>query len=274
MLRQTMARRPISTLALVASTLLTASCGGDSPDNAVEDDGGVGPPASLSDRLADGDVLLGVFSGPMTPEQGAAIVTERDADFVLYSMESGPFDLAAMNAYMEGMRMGASGQGASPQPVLLRVPAIHTDREGAATRLPEALATDIAGIVFPHVTTALEAAESVALMGAPWPLGDAGLNVLIVEDREGVSNVREIMATPGLSVVFAGPGDLRQAYDGDMAAVENAIQAVLSACLEFEVACGVTAGVDDIATRLDQGFRVIIVTDSAALPVGRAHVRP
>ena len=79
------------------------------------------------------------------------------------------------------------------------------------------------------------------------------------------------MATPGLSVVFAGPGDLRRAYEGDMEAVENAIQAVLSACLEFEVPCGVTAGVDDIGMRLDQGFRVIIVTQEEALAAGRRH---
>lgn len=274
MLSQTMARRPVSTLALVASTLLLTSCGPESPDAAGGGAGELGPMAPLTDRLAEGHALFGIFSGPMTPEQGAAIVAERGADFVLYSMESGPFDVGAMSAYMEGMRRGASEQGVSPQPVLLRVPAIHADPEGAALRVPEALATDIDGLVFPHVTTASEAAESVALMGTPWPLGDAGLDVLIVEDREGVSNVREIMATPGLSVVFAGPGDLRQAYDGDMEAVENAIQAVLSACLEFDVACGVTAGVEDITTRLDQGFRVIIVTEAAALSVGRAHVRP
>ena len=49
----------------------------------------------------------------------------------------------------------------------------------------------------------------------------------------------------------------------------EAIQTVLAACKEYHVACGVTAGVDDIAARLEQGFRVIIVTDPAALEVGR-----
>lgn len=274
MLRQTTRRRPAPPLALVASALLVASCGGESPDNDALDVPEPRPLLSLAENLADGGVLFGVFSGPMTPAQGADIVLEGNADFVLYSMESGPFDLGAMTAYMEGMRTGATQHGVSPQPVLLRVPAIHADPDGATTRVAEALATDIAGIVFPHVTTAQEAAESVTLMGTPWPLGDSGLDVLIVEDREGVSNVSEIMATPGLSVVFAGPGDLRQAYDGDMEAVENAIQAVLSACLDFEVACGVTAGSDDIAARLEQGFRVIIVTEPEALLVGRSHLRP
>jgi 4-hydroxy-2-oxoheptanedioate aldolase len=100
---------------------------------------------------------------------------------------------------------------------------------------------------------------------------DAGghlLDVIIIEDPEGILNVRDIVATPGLSVVFAGPGDLRRAYEGDMVAVEASIQAVLAACKEFDVACGVTAGAADIAERLRQGFRVIIVTEPEALAVG------
>lgn len=271
MLELTTLRPPTSTVLLLSAAVLAASCGGDAPDDVASEDTGPVTPMSLDERLGDGGVLLGIFSGPMTPEQGAEIVAVRDADFVLYSMESGPFDLATMSAYIEGMRAGATASGVSAQPVLLRVPAIHSDPEGAGARVSDALGTDIGGIVFPHVTTAEEAARSVALMGEPWPLGGAGLNVLIVEDREGVSNVREIMATPGLSIVFAGPGDLSRAYDGDMEAVENAIQTVLSACLEFDVACGVTAGADDIVERLDQGFRVIIVTEVEALAVGRAH---
>ncbi len=72
-----------------------------------------------------------------------------------------------------------------------------------------------------------------------------------------------------MSAISPGPGDLRRVYDGDMEKVEAAIQIVLAACLEFDVPCGITAGVDDIAERLDQGFRVIIVTQPEALAVGR-----
>lgn len=79
------------------------------------------------------------------------------------------------------------------------------------------------------------------------------------------------MRTPGVSVVIPGPGDLRRAYEGDMEAVEAAIQTVLAECLAADVACGITAGPDDIGERLDQGFRLIIVTSPEALTVGRAH---
>jgi 2-keto-3-deoxy-L-rhamnonate aldolase RhmA len=273
--------RPLSTvrtptfLSTLAATVLLAACGGDAPpaDDAGGDPADTAPAVtqSLSELLGAGQSIFGTFSGPQTPEQGRAIVANRDADFILYSLESGPFDIPAMSAYLAAMDAEAAATGMSAQPVWLRVPPIHADEEAAPGYAADALAAGVDGIVFPHVTTAAEAATSVTLMGEPWPLGDAGLNVLIVEDREGVSNVREIMATPGLSVVFAGPGDLRRAYEGDMEAVENAIQAVLAACLEFDVACGVTAGVDDIGTRLDQGFRVIIVTQEEALAVGRSH---
>ncbi len=130
----------------------------------------------------------------------------------------------------------------------------------------------MAGVVFPHVESAEDATAAVSAMGGDsWP-GDAEgalVNMLIVEDRAAVERVDEIVATPGVSVVFAGPGDLRRAYDGDMAAVEDAIQAVAAACEDHDVPCGITAGPDDIADRIAQGFRVFIVSDPAAVTAGR-----
>ena len=117
-----------------------------------------------------------------------------------------------------------------------------------------------------------EAALAVSFMGdGNWPGNGAGrvANVLLIEDQVGIRNAREIVSTPGVSVVIPGPGDLRRAYDRDMEAVENAIQTVLAACKEYDVACGITAGPGDIAERLEQGFRLIIVTNPDALAVGR-----
>ena len=116
-----------------------------------------------------------------------------------------------------------------------------------------------------------EAAVAVGSIGADlWPANATGgvVNILIIEDQVGIANAREIVGTPGVNVAIPGPGDLRRAYEGDMEAVENAIQTVLAACKEFDVACGITAGVDDIGERLEQGFRLIIVTQPEALAVG------
>ena len=228
-------------------------------------------PAPLVQLLADGQVLFGIFPGPSTREQGALMGQNRDLDFVFYSLESGPFDIMSTKVYMEGIVEGSGTE--TPHPLVLRVPPIRNGAEQAAANVAEALDAGVAAIVFPHVESAEDAAIAVSVMGADlWPGNPDGtlLSILIVEDRSGVERVDEIVSTPGVSIVFAGPGDLRRAYEGDMEAVEEAIQAVLAACQRHDVPCGITAGADDIADRIAQGFRVFIVSDAAAVPVGRA----
>ena len=81
---------------------------------------------------------------------------------------------------------------------------------------------------------------------------------------------REISRDPANGVVRPANSVERkiQVYRHVGTAVENAIQTVLSACLDLDVPCGITAGVADIAERLEQGFRFIIVTEAEALGVG------
>ena len=254
--------------------LMTAFGGAEEVDRSADAEPEIAMQADRSDLaelLRTGQPVFGVFSGPKTREQGAMIAAETDADFILYSMESGPFDVAGMKSYLEGMKEGAGDDALYRLPVVLRVPPIE-DEAAVRAQLDEALPTGIGGIVFPHVARPDQAATSSELLPGAWPQDPMGdqVNILIVEDHEGIENVREIMATPGLSVVFAGPGDLRRAYEGDMEQVETAIQAVLAACKEFDVVCGVTAGVDDIGERLEQGFGMIIVTEPEAVAVGMA----
>lgn len=227
--------------------------------------------APLIERLASGDAVFGIFSGDKTPEQGRTMGQNRGLDFVFYSLEQGPFDIPTLQAYMEGVSEGSGAE--TPHPFALRIPPIRDDPGAAVGRVKEAVAAGVSAVVFPHVVSAADAAVAVSAMGPGlWPGNPAGglLGMLIVEDREGVEHVSEIVKTPGVSVVFAGPGDLRRAYEGDLDAVENAIQTVLAACEEQGVPCGITAGADDIAHRIEQGFRVFIVTEGEAVPVGRA----
>ena len=102
-----------------------------------------------------------------------------------------------------------------------------------------------------------------------WPSNPNGelINMLLIENQEGIANAREIVRTPGVSIAVPGPGDLSQAYNRDMEAVEKAIQTVLAACKEFNVACGITANTADIERRLSEGFRVIIA-DAEANRIG------
>jgi len=228
---------------------------------------------SLADLLDKGLPVFGIFSGDKTPEQGSRVTHQRHADFVLYSMESGPFDIDAMQAYMKGMRDASGGSGALP--LVLRIPPIREGLESTDQKVQQALESRVAGIVFPHLESADEASFSVEVMGAAgWPRNPEGssVNIIIVEDRAGVANAPAIAATAGLGIMFAGPGDLRRAYEGDDKAIEEAIQTILAACREADVVCGITAGSHDIEERLRQGFRAIIVTErdpTETLAIGR-----
>jgi 4-hydroxy-2-oxoheptanedioate aldolase len=117
-----------------------------------------------------------------------------------------------------------------------------------------------------------------------WPLNPRGelVNWTIVESREGLENIREIAAVEGIGVLFPGAGTLRGVFsstgpDGqrvfDEQGWESAIQQVLAACKEFDVACGYPATANDIEMRMDQGFSVFIMgwgePGFAAIDIGR-----
>ena len=228
------------------------------------------PTGRMAELLADGQAVFGIFSRHKTPEEGAELVANREPDFIFYSMETGPFDIPQMQAFMKGMFDNAGTE--DTHPTALRIPPIRDGRDEAHERVAMGIEAGVDSIVFPHVETAEEAALAVEMMGDNgWPANPHGklVNVLLIEDQVGVRNAREIVNTPGVSVVIPGPGDLSRAYNRDREATEKAIQTVLAACLEFDVPCGITAGVDDIAERLEQGFKMIIVTQADALSVGR-----
>jgi 4-hydroxy-2-oxoheptanedioate aldolase len=103
-----------------------------------------------------------------------------------------------------------------------------------------------------------------------WPLNPQGelVSWVIVESREGLANLREIAAVPGIGVLFPGAGTLRGVFTTtnaagervlDTEAWENTIQQVLAACKEFDIACGYPANADDIEMRMAQGFSVFIM---------------
>lgn len=104
-----------------------------------------------------------------------------------------------------------------------------------------------------------------------WPLDPGGelINWTIVESHAGLDNVREIAAVEGIGVLWPGAGTLRGLFsttgpDGrrvlDEKAWEAAIQKVLDACKEFDVACGYPANANDIEMRLGQGFTVFVMS--------------
>jgi 2-keto-3-deoxy-L-rhamnonate aldolase RhmA len=178
----------------------------------------------MASLLADDQAVFGIFSQQKTPEEGAELVANREPDFIFYSMETGPFDIPRMQAFMEGMLDNAGPEGTHA--TALRIPPIRDGHDEARERVALGIESGVDSIVFPHVETAEEAMLAVQMMGNNgWPSNEQGklVNVLLIEDQVGVANAREIVNTPGVSVVIPGPGDLSRAYGRDQEATENAI---------------------------------------------------
>jgi 4-hydroxy-2-oxoheptanedioate aldolase len=120
-----------------------------------------------------------------------------------------------------------------------------------------------------------------------WPINPNGELIVwaIVESRTGLEKVREIAATPGVGVLWAGAGTLGGVFtpqnpDGtrgtrDEAGFNAAIASILAACKEFNVPCGYPASNPaDIERLMAQGWSVFVMQSRnengfAAIEAGR-----
>ncbi len=94
------------------------------------------------------------------------------------------------------------------------------------------------------------------------------LCIPMIETREALANVDEIVGTPGVDAVFIGPSDLSvslglpPSYDHDAAEFVAAVASVGAACKRHGVVPGVFGGNATVAKkRIGQGFRLIEVAD-------------
>jgi 4-hydroxy-2-oxoheptanedioate aldolase len=96
-----------------------------------------------------------------------------------------------------------------------------------------------------------------------WPLNPEGdlLAVIMIESVEGLENLDQIAAVPGVGALFLGAGsDLSRSMGVPPSSpeVEGAFQQILKACKAHKVACGITAGnTNDIVRRVKDGWNII-----------------
>ncbi len=232
---------------------------------------------------------------------------ERAADIMAYDHSDYVFDGSMERGVEAGLpdfialrdALHDAGATAATHPFVVKMSKIE-DADQARRDVAAQLDAGASGIMFVEVETAeearigLEAMRYVANGGtrpdgvgdAPeywgveadeyrakadlWPLNPQGdlIAWVIVESHEGLANVREIAAVPGIGVLWPGAGTLRGLFsttgaDGqrvlDEEAWENSIQQVLSACKEFDVPCGYPANASDIEMRMEQGFSVFVM---------------
>jgi 2-keto-3-deoxy-L-rhamnonate aldolase RhmA len=87
-----------------------------------------------------------------------------------------------------------------------------------------------------------------------------------IEHIEGVRNVREILAVPGVDISFIGPNDLSRSLGCRIGAPEHeeAIQEVLHASLDAGTPTGIHCwSASEADKRIDQGFRFIAIKSDA-----------
>ncbi|MBT8402310.1 MAG: hypothetical protein KJP18_00550 [Gemmatimonadetes bacterium] len=235
-----------------------------------------------------------------TPEERAAeTMAYGMSDYVFDGSMEGGFDAALPTFVAFKDAMQAAGANASSHPFVVKMAKLESEEQGIR-EVGMQLDAGVSGIMFVEVESAEEARWGLDAMryaasggtrpdgvgSAPaywglseaeyrekadlWPLNREGelISWVIVESHEGLDNVREIAAVPGIGVLWPGAGTLRGLFSTvdengervlDEEGWENAIQTVLAACKEFDVACGYPANALDIQMRMDQGFSVFVM---------------
>jgi 2-dehydro-3-deoxyglucarate aldolase/4-hydroxy-2-oxoheptanedioate aldolase len=234
---------------------------------------------SFKERVRDGDVTLGTFLN-----LGSALVAEVCAlsgfDWLLVDLEHGA-----------GGEEGLVGQllagAAHNVPVLVRVESAERIRVGHALDL------GVAGVMYPRLNTPDELSTAISHLWYP-PRGDRGvasynrarrfggdtrsiddvndelLCVVQIETSLALSNVKEFAATPGVDVLFVGPGDLSTALGcpGQLHSEVylEALDHVVATARDAHVGAGILVGdVDDVQAHLDRGFSFVAVASDSAL---------
>jgi 4-hydroxy-2-oxoheptanedioate aldolase len=103
------------------------------------------------------------------------------------------------------------------------------------------------------------------------------VTMAMIETREALDNLDDILGVKGLDAVFVGPSDLGQSLgfgpgpDREEPEVVEAIDGVLSAASERGLPAGIFTGSPEYASRMvEKGFRFVNVSTDAELMAGAA----
>lgn len=239
-------------------------------------------------RLAAGETLYGTFLG-----LGSALAAEACA-------------LAGFDWLLTDLEHGGGGEGALPGQLLAadahRVPMLVRVESGDRIRAGRVLDLGAAGVMFPRLESAEQAARAQEHVRYP-PLGDRGVAtynrahgfglltdtletandriacIIQIENRRAVEQIDEIAAVPGIDVLFIGPRDLSHDLgvpgEFESTAYRDALKRVRAAADAAGIACGILASDAEAGRRYaDEGFRFVGVGSDATLlsQAGRAIV--
>ncbi len=217
----------------------------------------------------------------------AEIMAAQGYDSVSIDIQHGALDYSSVLPMLQAMR----GSGVVP---MARVPW----REPGI--IMKALDAGALGIICPMVNNASEASEFVSYMRYP-PLGQRSfgptraaiayggygveangevLALAMIETKDGVKNLEEIAATPGLDGIYVGPADLTlgtqdgrlpPGFDREEEVMVSLIKRIQSVCKENGIKACLHCGTPEYAARaISWGYDLTTVSGDTRLLAGAA----
>lgn len=225
-----------------------------------------------ADQTAFGYYVTGM---PFNVATGRELAANPLLDFAFLNLEQN-YNFDAARQIAEGLR--SVGEDAAME-LLVRIPAMsEAGVQTSRARVNELLALGVDGVVFPHVQSADEARmavsffEGVNVWSPANPDGDFVV-MLLLESPEVFAELEEIANIPGYSSLVCGIGSLTAALGGDRETAERMSLEVLAQSRRAGMAGLITADTESVVSRVNQGFRALLVngpTADEAIRLGRA----
>ncbi|WP_425074766.1 HpcH/HpaI aldolase family protein [Sagittula sp. S175] len=217
----------------------------------------------------------------------AEIMAAQGYDSVSIDWQHGALDYGDVLPMLQAMR----ASGVTP---MVRVPWLD------AASVMKALDAGAMGIICPMISTRAQAEEFVSYMRYP-PLGqrsfgptragfampgygvamnDQVLALAMIETKDGVENLEEIAATPGLDGIYVGPADLTlgtqdgrlpPGFDREEPEMVALIQRIAQVCKANGIRACLHCGTPDYAARaISWGYDLTTVSGDTRLLAGAA----
>jgi staphyloferrin B biosynthesis citrate synthase len=230
------------------------------------------------ERLVTAKVQFGTFIKTPSPHV-VELMAAAGLDFVVIDEEHAPFDRSAIDIGL----LAAHAVG---------IPALVRTADSAPSRLLASLDSGAAGVIVPHVRSATGAAAVVAAcryggargFSASTRAGGYGARAMwdhvqradaqvttiaMIEDSQGVADIRQILDVEGLDGVMVGRADLAVAYRAlgrDPQQAEEAARFVIDAAVEAKKpVCLFVSSAEEAFRFRDIGVTTFIVSSDQGL---------
>lgn len=126
----------------------------------------------------------------------------------------------------------------------------------------------------PHGTRSFGPIRGLLYGGADYPehANDTIVVFAMIETQQGLDNLEEILATPGLDAVYVGPSDLslalgcRPTFDDVDPPAAEAIAHIAAKAKEHGKVCGIHNGTPEVALkRIEMGYQFVTISSDARL---------